>query len=46
MIKTGVLESVERTGGMPAEETRDARHIFNPHEKYICQTQKKTNCLL
>lgn len=24
----------------------DGRHIFNPHEKYSTQTQKRTNCLL
>lgn len=26
--------------------TLDAKHVFNPHEKYSSQTQKKTNCLL
>lgn len=31
---------------MPAEGIRDARRVFNPHEKYISQTQKKTNCRL
>lgn len=24
--------------------TRDARHIFNQHEKYSSLTQEKTNC--
>jgi len=46
MIKTGVLELVERTGGTPTEGMQEMQDIYLIHMKNTALRQKRTNCLL
>lgn len=44
MIKTGVLELVERTGWMPVEGTHEIQDIYLIHMKNTANTQISYYC--